>query len=91
MVFDSRWAKYSEMVRIDSVKEAKISADRLLKEYNRSKQSKKKGRIIEITIKAGKHSLARSKDKSLSEADRKQAKNVAYVYANAYDVMRANR
>jgi len=82
--FNTKYQKYSEMVRVDSVEEAKISIDRLIEEFKNSKQMVKKDRILNITEKAGMKALRLSEDVSRSVKDRQISRKIAQLYNYAW-------
>ena len=80
VVFESQYKKYSHLVRIDKLEEAKITADRLLDEFKSAKQNAKKLRIIRITMLARDKALHASNNPSLTPNERKEAKDIAFTY-----------
>lgn len=78
--FESKFDKYSDMVRIDRVDEARISADRLMDEFTDAKQMAKKRRIINIANLASNRARAISQRKDVSPEERKQSREIAQIY-----------
>jgi len=78
--FESKMQKYSEMVRIDTVEEAQISAERLQDEFDKAKQMAKKRRLIQVANLASNRATVMSKNKKLSTAERRDAVKMARIY-----------
>jgi len=90
LAYESKYQKYSEMVRIDTVEEAGISSERLWGEFESSKQTVKKDRLLEETLRAGQEALVRSKDSKIPVAERVQYRKIAQIYSILWNKMRRN-
>jgi len=80
--FESKYDKYSQMVRIDTLEEAKISIRRLEDEYDGAKQMKKKVRLIQVANRAANIAGVGAKNRNYSERERREMAQVSKMYRN---------
>ncbi len=78
--YDSKWKKYSEMVRIDLIAEAQESIRRLENEFDKSRQLEKMRRLIGVANRAANMAAIASKNERLSQEERVESAKIAGMY-----------
>jgi len=84
-----KWKKYAEIIRIDTVDEARLSVEILEDEFDESKHRPKKLRIINSMNEAARRAEVGSRNPNFSERERKEMADVAAVYSGSVDRLRA--
>jgi len=81
--FESKYRKYSEMIRIDTLSTAKDSIKRVLDEFESAKQPTKMRRLISEANCASNRAMIASKNPRNSPEERKESAEVAKLWRKA--------
>ncbi len=84
----ARHPKYAKIVKFTTIKDARESARRLLREFKSAKTRDKAVRVKRVTVLAANRAEAAAKRRKLSKRERHQLRRIAEVYRKAADRMK---
>jgi len=85
--FESKYQKYSEMIRIDTVENAKESIKQIHNEFESAKRPSKMRRLISQAVLAGNRAMVASKNPRNSQRERTESAGVEKLYRAAHKKM----
>ena len=85
--FESQYQKYSEMIRIDTVENAKESIRRIHVEFESAKRPSKMRRLISQAVLAGNRGMISAKNPRNSRRERAESAEVGMLYEKAHKTM----
>lgn len=77
---DPKYQKYSDMVELDEIENAKISANKLEKEFEDAKTKDKKLRVARVTQFSAVRARAMSRNPNISKDDKKELQIISRLY-----------